>query len=205
MNTSAAIDMAGRPDAPRPPEKDMPALRWLGRALRFLRRFRRGEEGSPTVEFVIVFPVIMTFVASACESGLLLTRQMMLQHGVEMSGRAVRLGVGDEVTDEEIRRMVCTGAGIIPDCMESLKVEMIRIDPNNWQSPPAIPDCVDRSEPATPNRTFEHGIDHELMLIRVCALFDPMFPNFGHGVQLSRERGGDYALVASTLFVMEPG
>ena len=50
-------------------------LRRLGR---FLRRFRRREDGNPTVEFVVVFPVFMILMVSAVESGLLMTRQMML-------------------------------------------------------------------------------------------------------------------------------
>ena len=134
----------------------------------------------------------------------MLVRQMMLQHGVELSARAIRLGTANEVTDDDIRQMVCEGAGIIPDCMAQTKVEMLRIDPMNWVAPPAIPDCVDRNEPALPNRNFEYGIGHEIMFVRVCVLFDPLLPNLGHGVQYTDARGDHYALVASTMFVMEP-
>lgn len=156
------------------------------------------------MEFVIVFPIFMMLMASACETGLMLVRQMMLQHGVELSARAIRLGTADEITDDDIRRMVCEGAGIIPNCLSQTKVEMIRVDPMNWTAPPAIPDCVDRNDPAVPNRTFEQGIGHQLMFVRVCVLFDPLMPNFGHGVQLTAARGDHYALVSSTMFVMEP-
>ena len=179
----------------------MMALRLIARAL---RRFRRGEGGNPTVEFVVVFPVFMVLMASAVESGLLMVRQMMLERGLDLSVRAVRLGTGDDVTNEELRRMICNGAGIIPDCMNQVKVEMIRIDPRDWRHPEAKPDCVNRGADVQVSRNFETGQAQELMLLRACALFDPIMPNFGLGVQLSRDSGEYYALVSTSVFVMEP-
>lgn len=169
-----------------------------------LRRFRRREDGNPTVEFVLVFPVFMVLMVSAVESGLLMTRQMMLERGVDLSVRAIRLGTGAEVDTEDVRRMVCNGAGILPDCMNQVKVEMITIDPRNWQDFPVKPDCVDRGEEVQVSRNFTNGASHELMLLRVCALFDPIVPNIGIGVQLTKDNTQPYALVSTAVFVMEP-
>lgn len=169
-----------------------------------LRRFRRTEDGNPTVEFVLVFPVFMVLMVSAVESGLLMTRQMMLERGLDLSVRAIRLGTGAEVAPEDVRRMVCTGAGIIPDCMNQVKVEMIRLDPRAWQGFPAKPDCVNRGEEVQVNRSFSNGAGHELMMLRVCALFDPIIPTMGIGVQLTNESTQPYALVSTSVFVMEP-
>ncbi|MFV2034455.1 MAG: TadE/TadG family type IV pilus assembly protein, partial [Halocynthiibacter sp.] len=41
---------------------------------KFLRRFRRGEKGNVTIEFVIIFPVFMIIFLSAFEAGVLMTR-----------------------------------------------------------------------------------------------------------------------------------
>ena len=170
----------------------------------FLQRFRRSEDGNPTVEFVLVFPVFMVLMGSAVETGLLMTRQLMLERGLDLSVRAIRLGTGAEVDTVDIRRMVCNGAGILPDCMNQVKVEMIQIDPRNWQDFPVKPDCVDRGEEVQVSRNFANGESHELMLLRVCALFDPILPNMGIGVQLTKGNTQPYALVSTSVFVMEP-
>ncbi|WP_159458438.1 TadE/TadG family type IV pilus assembly protein [Roseisalinus antarcticus] len=170
-----------------------------------LRRFRRREDGNPTVEFVLIFPIFMVLMVSAFESGLLMVRQMMLERGLDLSVRAVRLGTGDMIENDELRRMICNTTGIIPDCMSQVKVEMIRLDPRAFDRPDPAPDCVNRDEAAQVNRTFQNGQNHELMVLRVCALFDPIFPNFGLGVRLKEQRGDHYALVSTSVFVMEPG
>lgn len=176
----------------------------IRRLASLLRRFRRGEDGSPTVEFVLVFPAFMVLMVSAFEVGILMTRQMMLERGLDVSVRAVRLGMWESVDDEELRMMICDRASIIPDCMNQVKVEMIRLDPESWSNPPLRPDCVNRGEEVEPNRNFQQGGNHELMMLRVCALFDPVFPNFGVGVRIKEQRGDHYALVSTSLFVMEP-
>ncbi len=169
------------------------------------RRFRRARQGTATIEFVLLFPIFMVLMVSACESGLLMVRQMMLERGMDLSVRAVRLGTGDSVSADQLREMICTGAGIIPDCRNQLKVEMIRLDPRAFVRPPAVPDCVNREDEVQVNRTFENGASHEVMMLRACALYDPIFPNLGLGVLLKEQRGDHYALVSTSVFVMEPG
>ncbi|KAA9010257.1 TadE/TadG family type IV pilus assembly protein [Histidinibacterium aquaticum] len=176
-------------------------IRRLGRTW---RRFRRREGGNATVEFVIVFPAFMLLMASGAESGLLLIRQMMLERGLDLSVRAVRLGgAGGSVDADELREMICEGAAIIPDCMNQVKVEMIRMNPQGTLASPQVPDCVDHDEEVQVSRTYDSGAGHDLMFLRACALFDPIFPNFGLGVKLADEHL-DYALVSSSVFVIEP-
>ncbi|EAR50681.1 hypothetical protein OG2516_06277 [Oceanicola granulosus HTCC2516] len=169
-----------------------------------LRRLWRDEDGNPTVEFVLVFPLFLTLMISAFESGILMTRHMMLERGLDISVRAIRLGTTEPVTAPRLRDWVCGNAAIIPDCQNQLKVEMIRMDPQDWSTPPAGADCVDRNDPAAPNRTFQTGGNHQLMVLRVCALFDPVFPNFGLGKQITEGDKTFYALVSTSVFVMEP-
>ncbi|QQA43679.1 TadE/TadG family type IV pilus assembly protein [Pelagovum pacificum] len=176
----------------------------IAKLRRFTRLFRKDKTGNATIEFCIVFPVFMVLTVSAFETGLLMTRQMMLERGLDMAVRAVRLGTGREVDDEALRKMICNGAGIIPECLTELKVEMVELDPRNWTDLPRRPDCVDRNNPTAPSRNFVNGGSHELMVLRACALFDPIFPNFGIGIQLTKE-SKYYALVSTSVFVMEPG
>jgi len=42
-------------------------------------------------------------------------------------------------------------------------------------------------------------------MVRVCALSKPLFPTTGFGVGMQVDPDGNYAMVATTAFVNEPG
>lgn len=172
---------------------------------RFFRRFRKNEDGNSTIEFVILFPFIMTIFLSSFEMGLMMIRHVMLERGLDLAVRAVRIGTTDQVESDQLRDMICSGAGIINDCRSNLRVEMVRIDPLDWQDLPRRADCIDRNDPAAPAREFSTGGMNDLMVLRVCALFDPFFPMTGLGFRMPKESGDAYALVSTSAFVMEPG
>jgi hypothetical protein len=48
------------------------------------------------------------------------------------------------------------------------------------------------------------GGGNDVMLVRICAVFEPIFPTLGLGAQLTRVNESDYALVAAAAFVNEP-
>ncbi len=169
-----------------------------------MKRFPRDELGNATVEFVLVFPVFMILFVSTFESGLLMTRHVMLERALDMTVREIRLNTSILPTHEQVKRLVCNGAGIIPDCMNNMRLEMVVIDPRAWVDFPRVADCVDVDEPYLPVRTFEPGTQNQLMVLRVCSLFSPIFPGTGLGSQLPRSSGDMYALVSLSAFVMEP-
>lgn len=176
----------------------------LARFSHGLRRFRRCEDGSSTIEFVIIFPVIFTFFLSTFELGMLETRHVMLDRGLDIAVRAIRLGQIEPVTHDRFKQAVCNAAAIIPDCMNQIKLEMVTVDPNAWVSMAPAADCVDRNDPGVPLREFTPGASNQLMLIRACALFDPYFPTTGLGASLPRTSGGAYGLMSVSSFVIEP-
>ncbi len=177
---------------------------YLSQCLNRLRRFHRGEEGSATIEFVIIFPVFFTFFLSTFELGMLETRHVMLDRGLDLAVRQIRLGQLEPVTQQGFKRAVCDAALIIPDCMNQIKLEMRRIDPFAWVAIPATADCVDRNDANVAAREFTPGASNNLMLIRACALFDPYFPTTGLGASLPRLSGGAYGLVSAASYVIEP-
>ena len=64
--------------------------------IRFLRRiagFRDREEGSATIEMVILFPVFMVLFVSSFELGTVMLRQTMLDRSVDMTVRELRLNL----------------------------------------------------------------------------------------------------------------
>ncbi len=179
-------------------------IRALALALRGLRRLRGEENGSATVEFVILFTPFMILFISAFESGLMMTRHVMLERGLDMAVRAVRIGTVTPVTNNQLKTMICNGAGIIPNCMTTIKVEMTRVDPRNWTDVRTTADCIDVNNPAAPVLSFENGTSNDIMVVRVCSLFRPIFPTTGLGFQMPRKSGDYYALVSTSAFVMEP-
>jgi hypothetical protein len=169
-----------------------------------IRRFRRREDGSATVEFVIIFPIFMFLFASCFELGTIMLRQTMLDRGIDMTVRQVRLGAVDPVNHEILKDMICDRAAILPNCQRELKLEMRSTDPRGWVPMPALADCIDQADYNLPVRTFEAGAPNQMMILRACHLFEPYFPTFGLGEFIPRQSGNSYALISTSSYVVEP-
>lgn len=170
----------------------------------FLRRFRRDQNGNATIEFVLLLPMMMTFCLSTIELGMLLSRQVMLERGIDIATRQVRIGTMQPVTHDALVAAICDAALIIPDCINQLKLEMLRRDARAWTTMRPGADCVDRADPGQPPDEFNPGMQNELVVLRACTLFDPFFPTTGLGAQIPRESGDAYALIATSAYVVEP-
>ena len=86
-----------------------------GTKVPFLRRFRRSEEGNGTIEFVLFVPFFLALFLSSFELGMLLARNVMLDRGLDIAVRQVRLGQMDPVNHDNMKAAVCDAAVIIPD------------------------------------------------------------------------------------------
>ncbi|MBU2993933.1 pilus assembly protein [Octadecabacter sp. 1_MG-2023] len=180
---------------------------------RFLRGFRRGEDGGPTIEFCIMFIPFMILTISAFELGLLTTRHVMLERGLDMAIREVRLNTGSIIDEDDLKVMVCNAAGLIPVCTDRLRLEMVTVDLRTTNGVGAgkvdpVPECIDSSDPFARDIEFNNGLPNQMMFVRACARAAPMFPDYGLGWFLSRMADDDsdryYRLVATSAFVMEP-
>ena len=171
---------------------------------RLTRRFLRREDGTATVEFVIVFPIIMVIFASAYEIGLANVRNVMLERATDLTVRELRLNTGAPPTYAQVKQMICGAALIIPDCENSLKLELRPVSTASWNWPPVEADCMDRAANINPLREWSNGQQNELMMVRACATFDPMMPAFGLGAVMPKDNTGGYRLVAMSGFVNEP-
>ncbi len=173
---------------------------------KFLNRlvcFRADASGAATIEFVIIAPLIFTTVFSVFESGWLMTKYMMLDRGLDMAVREVRLGIEADPTHDVIRDKVCEYALILRDCQTSLVLEMVTID-SIADIPSTASTCVDRSVEDMPAMAFNTGARSEIVYLRACAIVDPIFPGMGLGLQLPKDATGGYALLASAVYVNEP-
>ena len=190
------------------------ALRFIGA---LFRRFRRDESGGPTVEFVLVFMPFIVIPLTGFELGLIMTRHAMLERGLDMAVREVRLNTGASVSETQFKTMICNAAGILPNCMDSVRLEMRPIDMRHSgvasdNEIPRVASCTDVNNPFEPARNFTNGNGNEMMVVRACGTFSPMLFS-GIGVAFFLHGGtpgnnptapGHYRLVATTAFVMEP-
>ena len=171
----------------------------------WLWRKAREEDGSATIPFVIFLPFFMTLVMSSLEIGMVMMRQVMLERAVDLSVRDLRLDLwsGDQ---HEFKELVCGRSALLPDCNNVLVVELRPVSTVTWEPLAGGATCIDRANPMDPKNfpKFEKGKGDEIMLIRACAKFDPIFPTTGLGLQLPKDNTGAYALISSTAFVNEP-
>lgn len=183
-------------------------------ALAPVRRFMRDERGSATIEFTIFVPSFLFLFLSSFESGMLMLRQVMLDRAVDQTIREVRIGAFNHLAGdpqrmyEAIRADMCDRRGNVGDCRDDLKIEMQQADPRDWGASIATlaerAQCVDRLDDDTRALTnFRPGVENQLMVLRVCELFDPFFPTVGLGAVLA-QGDGYYALSAMTAYVLEP-
>lgn len=170
---------------------------------RFGRAARR-EDGASTIEFVILFPFFVLLVCSSLELGLLMVRHAMLERSMDISVRGLRLGTWQPPTHNELKEHICKNAAILPDCRNSLLIELRPVSTTTWQPLADGATCIDRSEEIQPVTEFRGGSSNEMMLIRACAKFDPFFPGTGLGKAIRKDDAGQYALIATTAFVNEP-
>ncbi|MBC7157600.1 MAG: pilus assembly protein [Rhodobacteraceae bacterium] len=183
------------------------AARRLGRAVGRVRHGAgalRRDDGAVTVEFVLYFPLFLIVFMSAFESGLLTLRQVMLDRGVDISVRNLRLGLWDNPTPEMLRDAICENAAIIADCDNVLLLELLPIDASTWALPAPGAVCINRDEEVQPVTAFVPGGFNQPMLVRACAIMDPIFPWTGIGQAMAVDTSGGYAVTAASAFVNEP-
>ena len=177
-------------------------IKSFGRAL---RAFGVSEKGVASVEFVVIFPFFVGVFLSAYEVAIMNIRAVMMERAVDMAVREIRLAAGSNIQHDDVRLGICTNVLVIPDCLEVTKIELTRVDRDTWTANVEDdPDCRDRLDDIKPPKNFQNGQQNDLMLIRVCAVVDPIFPTFGVGRSIPKDDSGGYMILASSAFVNEP-
>lgn len=166
--------------------------------------FCKKEDGSSTFEFLLVLPVAFLFAGATYETGFIGLRDMMLERAVDVTVRDVRVGIISNPTHQNLKERICEEAMIIPDCLNQVKLEMVRKDIRTYVAMDDQPDCVDRAATGAPLLNFTNGGNNELMILRACSLFDPVLPTARIGATVPKQSEGAYALVATSSFVLEP-
>ena len=174
-------------------------------AIKAWRRFRGDEDGSALLmEFVIMVPLLFAALIMSVEMSFYAMRHMYLDRGLDMTVRYIRLNTNTPMTHPQIKDMICETSGFIKDCDTTLRLEMINVDPRNFASFDQASDCVDTSEDPKPVRGWNLGVEHQLMLLRACVGFEPLFPTTGLGYALEKDGADRVAMISTAAFVQEP-
>jgi TadE-like protein len=179
---------------------------WAG-ALQIFHKLRQAvarDDGNATIEFVILFPAIMTIFLSAFEVSVYLTRSVLLDRAVDVNVRALRLGQLEPATVDELKRRVCEDALILHDCMNSMMIELTRVPTDSWTLPQSNITCVARGEEIQPVVGFNLGTVNDVMVVRACAVQDPFFGTTPLVMDLPLDMSGGVQLIAASTFVNEP-
>lgn len=168
--------------------------------------FASDDSAGPSVEFVVVAPILFWLVFSVFEAGWLMTQQTMLSRGLNMAAREIRVGgvAGNTVEEKHkaVKEIVCKRARVLRDCMQNLHMQLSPVDMASGL-PAGTTACVDRTGKIEPVLEFSPGGSDSVTFIRACVIVDPLLPGMGLGAQLTKDDSGGYSIVAFTAFANE--
>jgi Flp pilus assembly protein TadG len=164
----------------------------------------KSEDGTAALDFVIVIPVIMAIFMASIESGMLMTRFILLEQSVDMVMRNLRLGQYPSPTVQTLKDEICKRTIMMEGCESNITIDLQPVSTTTWAFPSRNAGCVDRGASISPATTFNPGSAHEIMMVRVCVTQDAVFPTSGIGLNLPKDAQGGYGLVAISAFVNEP-
>jgi Flp pilus assembly pilin Flp len=171
-----------------------------------LRRFLRQSDGTATVEFAIMFPLVISILLMGVEAGWTAVQRIAMERAIDLTVRDVRLGrLPDDTSHAEFRRVVCGNSILLADCEERLLLEMREVDQTTWVFPTERNECIDLADTPDPDDfdDFNLGRGNSLMYLRACYLIRPIFPTTALGLQLPLDASGMFALRTTTGFVRE--
>ncbi len=170
---------------------------------RSLKAFRR-EDGTASMEFVILIPLLLTIFMASFESGMIMVRSTLLEQSVDRTMRSLRLGHFPNPTADLLKSEICDKTIVFPNCADNIMIEMQRVSTATWAMPSTPITCVDREEEIQPVLTLQIGQQQDVMLVRVCIVQDLLFPTTGFGLDLPQDALGGVGLISETAFVTEP-
>jgi len=178
----------------------------LRRVARALHQLFHREDGTATLGFVMFVPVFVFLFVSCFEVSIINIRKLMLERGLDLAVRDLRLGTWPNVTTAILKTAICNNSGgFIADCDNQIMLELVQVPTTTWSLPDPGATCVDRSASVQPTTSFDAGTENQMMIVRACVLIDPFFPGTELALLLENPTGAGIALVATSAFVNEPG
>lgn len=167
--------------------------------------FRKEEVGAVfTLEFAVMLPLLFMALMFGVELTTHANRQFQVDRALEVTTRAIKLNTAANLSHNDLKTFICQNSGGLDNCDANMRLEMTPINPRDFAVLPSLPDCIDQSEPVNPIRGWTLGQQHELMILRACYNFEPVFGSLGLGKLLGTDGAGMGKMVAISAFVQEP-
>jgi len=176
------------------------ALHLRRQAARLLCR----EDGNASVEFMVIVPIYLALMVMSLELSMITLRQTMLERGLDIAVREIRLGTGTKPTHDAIKKRICDEVYVIADCENSIRLEMVPSDMRALTTLGGQIMCTDKQEEGAPVLKFTPGQQNQLMFLRACAKYDPIFPTWQLARAMQKDASGQIALISMSAFVQEP-
>ena len=176
----------------------------IRRIKKYIQHLVRDETGSASVEFVLVVPVFISLIVMSAELSLVTLRHSLLQRGLDIAVRELRLGTNQNLGHDVIKESICDNALFISDCSNNLILEMTPANIRAFNSFSTPVTCIDRSEETRPVLEFTPGQQNELVILRACLIYDPLFPEELLGKALTSNGANEASIISTTAFVQEP-
>ncbi len=169
------------------------------------QRLWHRQDGSSTIEFVFMVPLLLTVFIMAMEAGVLQMRQVMLDRALDMTVRDLRLSrLGPNPTHDEVRTRVCEHSFLIPNCESNLSLELTAITLEDWAPPTVDLQCVDRETSIAPVNAFTQAGQLRPTMVRACLIVDLMFPTSQYGLNLAADTLGGFEMISLSFYINEP-
>lgn len=163
------------------------------------------EDGAVTIPALFWLPLFIMIMAASVDMGVLTLKQTLLDRGVDLTSRILRLGIDDLPDHETLKSSICNNIAFVSDCMDRLAVEVFPVDTDTWTSTGASSVlCTDSSSAAELSPQIDEGDANQLMIMRACLKIDTMMKVDPFAQALARDAGGQTALISITAFVNEP-
>ncbi|MEM1346256.1 MAG: hypothetical protein AAGI34_16965 [Pseudomonadota bacterium] len=180
------------------------------------QRFVGDERGAVTAEFVVLFMPLCYMLFMIAELSVYMTRQALLERGLNMAVRDLRLGAlevpglaeGAEPTEAQsaaaFRARICEGAFLLTECNDRLRIEVTPFETFTefGESGFICPNTFDPD--LSPMDLYTPVSRQQLTLVKACLVSSPIFPGVGLGAQMDWIEGSGYANVSRTAFISEP-
>lgn len=166
-------------------------------------RFLRKEDGTIAVPFALAFPFFVGFMLAGVEIGISTLRHVALERSMDEAVREIRLHTGAKPSHTDIKEMICSRP-IVDDCTNNVQLEMVTRDLRNWEELPSNFSCIDSGFIVNDMSELSFGEDNEMVVLRACARYKPIFKGFFMLTPLLLDENGDAYLKYTTAFVQEP-
>lgn len=146
---------------------------------KWLRKWRKRDDGSAAIEFVLLTLPLYTLILGIVETSLYFTSGMVLEGASAEAGRLIRTGAVQLAADPQdmFEEALCDNAVAMLDCSK-LQYEVIHVSPNTFGNAENYESEFDDDGNLIPG-PFETGNSNDVVLIRTAYRYEFLTPFLG--------------------------